>query len=472
MNKLLSLLIVLKASVGFAQSDLQNTGIIYISGSPDTLYVNASMTNTSVAALTNNGNLYITQTLTNAQSGMAVGTGTLYLNGVSSQSVAGSQPFKTLNLVTGNTAGIVLNNNLQVSGVHTFANGIISSFAASNFLVYEAGSSYTGDGDSRHVSGWVKKFGNSNFIFPVGNGSVERPVQIASLTTSSEFTARHYQATTNTSNLQSPLLSVDPYEYWQINRIAGGNANVNMNWNNPKLTFPQYLLSSIRAAYYTAGLWTNVGGSATGDVTTTGNITSNTMTNFGAFTFGSISAMLPLNFLSTNAFRKPNSTLVEWKTANEVNVHHFEVEKSTDGHHFVKIGSVPSQINPGAGEYTFTDTHAGEKRIYYRIRSVDNDGKYLFSRIVLVVDGTQHNEELYVSNPVTNRIYLNVNSLPAGNYNYQLLGNDGQLVQSGTITITGTGLYSIGLINAVRPGIYVLTLGNLNFIRNEKLRIL
>ena len=472
MKKLTAICLLFGKMIGaHAQSDLQNTGIFYISTSSDIVYVNASMTNAAGSALTNNGSLYVSQTLTNGQSSMAVGTGTLYLNGSAAQSVAGTQQFRTNNLVTNNPSGIVLNNNLDVNGVHTFSSGVISSSATPNYLIYEQGSSYTGDGDGRHVSGWVKKFGNSNFTFPVGNGTVERPVTLSSLTASSEFNVHHYESTTNTSNVLAPLVAVDPYEYWQINRISGGNANVNMNWDVSRIAFPNYALADIRAAYYN-GLWTSYGGSATGDPLVSGNITSNVMTTFGTFVIGSISASLPLNFLGTYAYKKNTGTLVEWKTAHEVNVDHFDVERSTDGHTFTKIGSVKSIMNTGIGDYTYNDNFSQEGKIYYRIRSVDNDGKFIFSRVVTVTDGLQGNELFTVANPVTSRIYLNVSSLPAGDYNYQLRTETGQQVQAGTLTMNGSGTYSIGLKGSVRAGFYVLTIGNLNFIKNEKLRIL
>src|SRR5438034_3762225 len=152
-----------------AQVDLKNTGVLYVNSSGDTLYINGNFNNTSAAALTNNGNFYIRQNLTNDQSSMAVGTGTLYLNGSAAQTVAGAQIFKTYNFLSNNASDITLNNNLSVSGAHTFTAGLITTSATPNYLVYEAGSSYNGDGDSKHVNGWVKKYGSTDFTFPVGD---------------------------------------------------------------------------------------------------------------------------------------------------------------------------------------------------------------------------------------------------------------------------------------------------------------
>ena len=137
-----------------AQVNLQNTGILYSTGSSDILYINGDFTNTSAASLTNNGSLYVRQNLTNDQVFASIGNGTLYLNGTAAQSVNGLQTFKTYNLTTNNMAGITLNNNLSVANSHAFTAGLITTSATPNYLIYEAGSSYSGDNDSRHVNGW------------------------------------------------------------------------------------------------------------------------------------------------------------------------------------------------------------------------------------------------------------------------------------------------------------------------------
>src|SRR6185295_4437008 len=118
--RLLSVCFLLQGYALQAQTDLQNTGTLYISGSSDILYITGAFTNANTGALTNNGVLYVRQGLTNNQASMATGTGTLHLNGTSAQTVGGSQVFKTFNLNTNNSAGITLNNNLDVNGVHTF----------------------------------------------------------------------------------------------------------------------------------------------------------------------------------------------------------------------------------------------------------------------------------------------------------------------------------------------------------------
>lgn len=454
-------LIVMQAAWVQAQSDVQNTGILHISGGSDILYINGALTNAAGAALTNNGSLYVRNNLTNGQVSMAVGTGTLYLNGTSLQTVAGAQPFRTFNLVTDNTAGFTLNANLHVSGTHTFTNGVIATSATPNYLVYEAGSSYSGAADGRHVNGWVKKFGNTNFTFPVGNATYLRSVTLSGLTASSEFNARHNSITPNPTNVASPIVLVDTYEYWDIPRVSGGNAQVTLNWDNSKVPFPSFPLTEIRVVNLSGGLWTSRGGSATGNITTTGVITSNVVSSFGLFTFGSIDWFVPLQFLRFNAQRKQGYSQLEWATSREFNAQHFDIERSDDGTSFRKIGSTAAMNSSGTNQYQYADHLPLHGTAWYRIRSVDKDGQYKYSTIAVVTERNNNSQGMYViNNPAYQYIYLFSGADRAGNYDYSLINAAGQLMQKGKLTATAGGVNSISLGTAMAPGIYILDVRN------------
>lgn len=468
MKKILSyLLLLIPGACVNAQVDLQNTGILYLTGSSDVLYINGSFTNASGSALTNGGNIYLLRNLTNNQSSMSAGTGTLYLNGSVAQSINGSQSFRTFNLVTNNTStGITLNNNLSVSGAHTFVDGIITTSATPNYLVYEAGSSYSGDGDGQHVNGWVKKLGTTNFSFPVGNGTVIRKAAIESLSGTLEFNARYLAPTPSPGSRVMPLVLIDPNEYWEINRVSGsGSAQIHLNWDFSRVAFPQYNLTAIRVSRQDAGLWTDRDGSATGDVTTTGDVTSSTLSAFGNFTFGSVEFMIPLKFLGITGQRKNGYNLVEWKTADAFDTDHFEIERSEDGIHFRSIGTMASINSPVVLTYTFRDAQLTGGTLWYRVRSVDIDGKYTLSPVVSVRDQSTGVGAMYVlNNPAQGSIRLYAPESYRGRCEYYITSTSGQLIQKGTMQVNGAGNVSIKLQAAVTQGVYILQ------VRKDKLQ--
>jgi len=462
-----TVILLLSACFTQAQVNMQNTGTLYITGSPDILYINGSLTNTSTGALTNNGSLYVLQNLANDQAAMAAGTGTLYLNGTATQTVSGAQLFKTNNLVTNNAAGFTLNNDLSVSGVHTFTAGIITTSATPNYLMYEAGSSYTGDGDTKHVKGWVRKTGTTAFTFPVGNGTVERTIGASSLSASSVFNALYAGATTNTGNVLSPLVTVDQYEYWMLNQQSGGTAVVNMNWDNSKITMPGYPLTNIRVANYIAGNWTQEGGSAAGNVPTTGTISSNSLASFGAFTFGSISYALPVNLVAFNAYNNNGNAVVNWTTADEVNLSHYEIQRSDDGMQFYTIGTVAARNLTDLQQYEFTDNKALNTVTYYRLLSVDIDGRTKLSKVVLVNDNDQTDKYMAVVNPARNSMRVTTRNL-SGVFEYRINSLAGQIIQQGQLIITTAGTAEINLPSSIKNGLYILQVQKPGFNFSQK----
>ncbi|MBX2933413.1 MAG: hypothetical protein KF825_04155 [Ferruginibacter sp.] len=75
---------------------------------------------------------------------------------------------------------------------------------------------------------------------------------------------------------------------------------------------------------------------------------------------------------------------LNWKTANEQNVSHFEIEKSYDGRNFSSIGTKPA-FNQAVNNYSFTDnTNGVDAKSYYRIRQVDADGRVAYSNILFI----------------------------------------------------------------------------------------
>jgi hypothetical protein len=81
---------------------------------------------------------------------------------------------------------------------------------------------------------------------------------------------------------------------------------------------------------------------------------------------------------------KEGNVLLQWQTANEVNVSHFNIQRSINNKEFITIGKV-SANNKSYNNYKFIDVQfpslEGLGVGYYRIESVDNDGRKQYSTI-------------------------------------------------------------------------------------------
>ena len=172
---------------------------------------------------------------------------------------------------------------------------------------------------------------------------------------------------------------------------------------------------------------------------------------------------VPVTFTSVKAYRQQNDIAVNWKTANELNIKLYEVEVSATGSSFTKAATVAAIINNGASaEYTWLDANATEGIHYYRIKSIDLNGKEKYSTVVSVTVGKVPGAIIVYPNPVTNGVMgLQFNNMPAGQYKTRLLNSFGQLILSKTINYNrGNTINKIALSNEMAKGIYSLEITN------------
>ncbi|GGN07222.1 hypothetical protein GCM10010967_48390 [Dyadobacter beijingensis] len=87
---------------------------------------------------------------------------------------------------------------------------------------------------------------------------------------------------------------------------------------------------------------------------------------------------LPVTLVSFEAAIVENKAVLTWKTTNEKDFSHFEIERGSTATSFSPIGHVDG--NAG-GRYSFVDKETLSDNQYYRLKMVDNDGTYAYSRI-------------------------------------------------------------------------------------------
>ncbi|MCC3156711.1 DUF11 domain-containing protein [Hymenobacter sp. 15J16-1T3B] len=86
---------------------------------------------------------------------------------------------------------------------------------------------------------------------------------------------------------------------------------------------------------------------------------------------------LPVTLVEFTAKAQGDAALLTWKTAQEKNNDHFDVERSIDGLHFEKVGQVSGHgTSTVQQQYSFTDAGASRLagKVYYRLQQVDTDG--------------------------------------------------------------------------------------------------
>jgi hypothetical protein len=119
-------------------------------------------------------------------------------------------------------------------------------------------------------------------------------------------------------------------------------------------------------------------------------------------TGGDLNNPLPVTLLSFNAQSKNKGVMVEWKTATEADASHFAVERSTDGVNFSVIRNSKANNKPSSYQYYDDLLNVSKTKIvYYRLKAVDLNGAFEYSRIVPVnLSGSTENVAIIAPNPV------------------------------------------------------------------------
>jgi hypothetical protein len=120
--------------------------------------------------------------------------------------------------------------------------------------------------------------------------------------------------------------------------------------------------------------------------------------------------ILPLNLISFSGKVINQSTTLNWQTANELNTQSFDIERSLDGKKFEQIGSIASKNSSELQNYSFIDKNSALTNsdiLYYRLKMIDLDGKFSYSKIVAV--SLEKENSINISpNPTNGKALLNL----------------------------------------------------------------
>lgn len=94
------------------------------------------------------------------------------------------------------------------------------------------------------------------------------------------------------------------------------------------------------------------------------------------------SVPLPVTLIAFDAVKEGLTALLTWITSTELNSDYFEIERSTDAKSWIKLGIVQAAGNSNAkNNYNFIDSIPESGLNYYRLKMVDLDGTFAYSRI-------------------------------------------------------------------------------------------
>lgn len=149
-----------------------------------------------------------------------------------------------------------------------------------------------------------------------------------------------------------------------------------------------------------SGFIVNITPGAGGDVDL--SAASNSAENY-TFTNG----VLPVKLVSFDGHKEGNSVALRWATTEEINSDYFEIQYSVTGKQWMSLGNVLSHGESATlKNYTFSHRNPTNGENLYRLKMIDKDATFAYSRIRSVKFEGQTSDLSVYPNPVTDKLFI------------------------------------------------------------------
>jgi Secretion system C-terminal sorting domain len=134
--------------------------------------------------------------------------------------------------------------------------------------------------------------------------------------------------------------------------------------------------------------------------------------NVGIDDIALTAAPLPITLISFKAsLNSSNQTVLKWATASEKDNYYFEIERSKNAIDFESLGKMNGKgTSDLRNDYAFTDETPLKGINYYRLKQVDFDGTFSYTRPESVITEGDGSISLY-PNPTVNVLKINFEDL-------------------------------------------------------------
>ncbi len=292
----------------FGQTKTINQGVMTIIGTAGSV---SAIENLNSGVLTNDGDLHVYNHYTNNgivtfTNGLT--TGLTRMRGLFGfQNIAGTNQMRWYNCEFDNSLtqpAFHLSNQISISGNANFLNGIVDDDNFGGLAIFENLATHINVDNNSHVDGFVRKIGNQEFIFPIGDSNFFRYAAISEPNTNTDiFSGKYFFENSNAffphANKQENISIIDDAEYWQIDKTSSSSdVFITLTWN--PVTTPNAIFASpiddihIVRWDVSENKWIDEGGIAdalTNEVTTV----INPQTEYGIFTLARVKNILPCN---------------------------------------------------------------------------------------------------------------------------------------------------------------------------------
>jgi hypothetical protein len=354
--------------------------------------------------------------------------------------------------------------------------------------------SFIGFSDQSNIDGYIKKYGNTSFAFPVGNGKKLRMLEMSKPIekTDAYATAWIEGDPTNTIDPTAPfagkhsILAVDETISsvsqvgqwdWQVGeaenlgtRTTGNGAGLTIVVSMPDMS--QFANpSDLRLVGWNGKAWIDL----SGKVTATGNkendkLSGTMLKNITAIAIGktSTSALVKLSSITATSYNC--NTLLKWETSVENSSSIFILEQSTDN---VNFQNIASQKTSGSSTSNYYSKEIVQPfgMTYYRLKIQHANGLSDYSQTISFNNTCNEIEYMKVyPNPVVNNENINLRFTTSytGPATLMIFKNNGQQMIKKEVQVKpGTNDMRIEIKNLINGSYFINLIGS----KGEKIGI-
>jgi len=185
---------------------------------------------------------------------------------------------------------------------------------------------------------------------------------------------------------------------------------------------------------------------------------------------------LPVELISFSAVLLENKVQLKWRTETEVSNYGFEILRSTQNDRWDIIGFAEGHGNSNSPkDYSFIDENVTARKYSYRLKQIDTDGKFEYSKVIEVDLGSPMNYDLSQNypNPFNPSTTIRFSVLESSFINLSIFNSLGEIVKELVKEVKAPGVYTIAFNAKDLPsGTYIYRIQTTDFVQTKKMILL
>lgn len=357
---------------------------------------------------------------------------------------------------------IKLEGSFEFNGDFAFTDGIVST-EGYDFTVL-SNSTISGGNAGSYLDGKMIRVGNSDFTFQVGDGAYWAPVELNNYVAlpNQTFEVEYFSNVySDTTTIGDELVYISTAEYWNIDQTVGSaTVDITLHFKDSARSGIQDPADLLLGHYDGTDWESNGNGGYFGS--TEGYVTGTSVSSFSPFSFGfnKLPVTLPVELIAFNGVRVQEDVYLNWTTISEVNNEKFEIERSFDGVNYEWIqtefgqGSTSEETN-----YAIIDFSIPDVPVYYRLKQIDFDGEYSYSKVVLILtdNGQQESNVKIYPNPNSENTVFILDGRGEESSQVRLMNSKGAILQiEENIDLSNGKVASVQFNEYISVGVYYL----------------